>query len=79
MSNHFGHISGGYIKKTTQKQPKMVLSAGKKTFERWKLEKYKSDVSYIYQKMWALRRNRYAGGDEHIQKTIKKWYEINKI
>ena len=44
-TNNFDHISGGYVQKTTQKQPKMVLSAGKKTFQRWKLEKYKSDVS----------------------------------
>ena len=29
ISNHFDHISGGYVEKATQKQPKVVLSAGK--------------------------------------------------
>ena len=37
----FDHISVGYILKTTQKQPKIVLSAGMKTFEISKLENYK--------------------------------------
>ena len=33
ISNEFDHISVGYIQKTAQKQPKIVLSAGMKTFE----------------------------------------------
>ena len=33
ISNKFGHISVGYVQKTAQKQPKIVLSAGMKTFE----------------------------------------------
>ena len=37
----FNHISVGYVQKTTQKQPKTVLSAGMKTFEISKLENYK--------------------------------------
>ena len=34
----FDHISVGYIQKTAQKQPKIVPSAGMKTFEISKLE-----------------------------------------
>ena len=26
ISNHLDHISGGYVQKTTKKQPEMVLS-----------------------------------------------------
>ena len=33
ISNQLDHISGGYIQKNTQNQPKLVLSAGTKTFE----------------------------------------------
>ena len=33
ISKEFDHISVGYVQKTTQKQPKTVLSAGMKTFE----------------------------------------------
>ena len=33
ISNRFDHISGDYVQKTTQKQPKIVLSAGARTFE----------------------------------------------
>ena len=38
------HFSG-YVQKTAQKQPKIVLSAGMKTFEISKLENYKSDIN----------------------------------
>ena len=41
ISNEFEHISVGYIQKTSQKQPKIVLPASKKTFEISKLENYK--------------------------------------
>ena len=41
MSNKFDHISMGYAQKTTQKQPKIVLSAGMKKFEISRLENYK--------------------------------------
>ena len=41
ISNEFDHISVGYVKKTAQEQPKIVLSAGMKTFETSKLENYK--------------------------------------
>ena len=41
MSNKFDHISVVYVQKTTQKQPKIVLSAGMKTFEILRLENYK--------------------------------------
>ena len=45
ISNTFDYISVGYVQKTAQKQPKIVLSANMKTFEIWKLENYKSDVN----------------------------------
>ena len=45
ISNKFDHISVGYVQKTAQKQPKIVLSAGMKTFEISKLENYKSDIN----------------------------------
>ena len=46
ISNKFDHISVGYVQKTVQKQPKIVLSAGMKTFEISKLENYKlSDIN----------------------------------
>ena len=48
ISNQFDHICWGYIQNTTQKQPKLVLSAGTKTFEIWKLGNYKSDVNETY-------------------------------
>ena len=41
ISNEFDHISVGYVQKTVLKQPKIVLSAGLKTFEISKLENYK--------------------------------------
>ena len=41
ISNEFDHISVGYVQKTAQKQPKIVLFAGMKTFETSKLENYK--------------------------------------
>ena len=44
ISNKFDHISMGYIQKTAQEQPKIVLSAGMKIFEISKLENYKSDI-----------------------------------
>ena len=45
ISNKFDHISVGCVQKTVQKQPKIVLSAGMKTFEISKLENYKSDIN----------------------------------
>ena len=42
ISNKFDHISVGYIQKTTQKQPEIVVSAGMETFEISKLKNYKS-------------------------------------
>ena len=41
ISNEFDNISVGYVQKTAQKQPKIVLSAGMKTFEISKLENYR--------------------------------------
>ena len=41
ISNEFDHSSVGYVQKAAQKQPKIVLSAGMKTFEISKLENYK--------------------------------------
>ena len=40
ISNKFNHVSVGYAQKTAQKQPKIVLSPGMKTFEISKLENY---------------------------------------
>ena len=48
ISNEFDHISVGYIQKTDQKQPKIVLSAVMKTFEFSKLVNCKSDVRERY-------------------------------
>ena len=44
ISNEFDHISVGYVQKTDQKQPKIVLSTGMKTFEISKLVSCKSDA-----------------------------------
>ena len=41
----FDHVSVGYVQKTAQKQPKIVLSASMKIFEISKLENYKSDIN----------------------------------
>ena len=44
--NKFDHISVGYVQKSAQKHPKIVLSAGMKTFEISKHENYKlSDIN----------------------------------
>ena len=45
IPNKFDNISVGYIQKTAQKQPKIVLSAGMKTFEISKLESNKLDIN----------------------------------
>ena len=45
ISNKFDHISVGYVQKTAQKQPKIVLSAGMKTFEISKLNNNKLDIN----------------------------------
>ena len=45
ISNEFDHILVGYIQKTEKKQPKIVLSAGMKTFEISKLVICKSDIN----------------------------------
>ena len=45
LLNKFKPISAGYVQKTTQKQPKIVLCAGIKTFKISKLESYKSDIN----------------------------------
>ena len=45
ISNKFDDTSVGYVQKTVQKQPKIVPSAGMKTFEISKLENYKSDIN----------------------------------
>ena len=45
IPNKFDHISEGYVQKTGQKQPKIVLSAGMKTFEISKIKNYRSDIN----------------------------------
>ena len=45
-SSKFDHISVGYVQKTSQKQPKIILSVGMKTFEISKVENYNlSDIN----------------------------------
>ena len=44
-SNEFNHISVGYVQKTDQEQPKIVLSADMKTLEISKLVNCKPDVN----------------------------------
>ena len=44
VSNEFHHISVGYVQKTDQKPPKIVLFTGMKTFEISKLVNCKLDV-----------------------------------
>ena len=43
--NEFDHIWLGYIQKTNQKHPKIVLTAGMETFEISKLVDCKLDVN----------------------------------
>ena len=46
ISNKFDHISVGYVQKTAQKQPEMVLTAGMGTFEISKFKNCKlSDIN----------------------------------
>ena len=45
IPNKFDHISVGYVQKATQKQLKIVLSAGMKIFEISELKNYKSDIN----------------------------------
>ena len=45
VSNKFDCNSGGYVQHTIQKWPKIVLSAGMKKCEIWKLGNYKSDIN----------------------------------
>ena len=48
ISNKFDHILVGYVQKTAQKKPKIVLFTGIKTFEISKLENYKSDINETF-------------------------------
>ena len=50
ISNKFDLISLGYIQKTAQKEPKIVLSADMKTFEISKLENCKSDTNETWRR-----------------------------
>ena len=54
ISNKFDHISVGYVQKTAQKQPKIVLSAGMKLFEISKLENYLINFIRILWFIWDL-------------------------
>ena len=45
IPNKLDNISVGYVQKTAQKQPKIALSAGMKTFEISKLESNKLDIN----------------------------------
>ena len=46
----------GYVEKTAQKQPKIVLSAGIKIFKISKLENYKSDINETTRKCHEIKR-----------------------
>ena len=46
--NKIDIILGSTGQKTTQKQPKMTVSAGKKTFENLRLENYRFDIAKTY-------------------------------
>ena len=50
ISNKFDHISVGYVQKTAQRQPKIVLSADMKTFEISKLENCKSGTNETWRR-----------------------------
>ena len=54
ISNKFDHISVGYIQKTVQKQPKIVLSAAMKLFAISKLENYSINFIRILWFIWEL-------------------------
>ena len=45
VPNQVPCISGGYVQKTSQKQPEMVLFAAKRTFQISKLQNYTSHVN----------------------------------
>ena len=44
-ANRIDNILGSFGQKTTQKQLKMMVSAGRKTFENLKLENYGQDIN----------------------------------
>ena len=48
-SNKIDNILGSSGQRTTQKQLKMIVSAGRKAFENLKLENYIFDVNKNYQ------------------------------
>ena len=52
ISNEFDHISVDYVQKIAQKQPKIVLSTGMKTFEISKLANYLINFIKI---LWFIR------------------------
>ena len=47
--HHWSNILGSSGQRTTQKQLKMIVSAGRKAFENLKLENYIFDVNKNYQ------------------------------
>ena len=83
------HVITG--QKTTQKQPKMTVAAGKKTFESLKLENYRSDISlklarYVYllntfhllKTEGVNRRAAVVTPKKAHKKTIKKPRDLSK-
>ena len=88
MPNKFDHISVGYVQKTSQKQPKIVLSAGMKTSEIPRLQNYKqSDINETWSRYVTLNTfnipknedvNEWTSGG-HNQKTTRKCHEIKRI
>ena len=54
ISNKFDHISVGYVQKTAQKQPKILLSGGMKLFEISKLKNCLINFIRILWFIWDL-------------------------
>ena len=81
-----GNIWGSYVQKITQNKPKMIFSAGWKTFEHSKLGNYKSHVyetCLIYRPTWHLSLTKNWGFQSKSsrgcdQKTTKICHEINE-
>ena len=75
ISNKFDPISMGYIQKTAQKQPKILLSAGMKMKMRLGPDMYHLNTFNITKHKGV---NKWAVGERN-QKTIRKCHEIKRI
>ena len=57
LHQKFNPISVGYVQKTTQKQPKILLFAGMKTFRISKLENFKSEINETWSRLVPPKRH----------------------